>query len=121
MSTDPNWRQFAREVVWTVPVSNACRLLDVTIPPEGRPRRFHCAGITIERKSDGEPFICWQGGAGSGVTRQVATGDDVLAFLAPSPSAGAHNMALREWLAMWGWVPPPRKAAVAPPPPPPIL
>jgi hypothetical protein len=116
MTTDtPNWRQFAREVCWSPELSNALRLLALAAPPEGRPTRFMCEGIGVERLPSGE-FVCWRGSAGSGASCIAGNGDQVLEALAPIPAYGGSGAALREWLTMWGWTPPPKRQASQPPP-----
>ena len=111
----PNWRQFAREVCWSPAISNALRLLALSAPPEGRPTRFRCEGIAVDRLSSGE-FACWRGSAGSGTSCITGNGDETLEALKPIPAHGGSGAALREWLAMWGWAPPPRRQASTPPP-----
>ena len=101
----PNWRQFAREVRWSPEISNALRLLALAAPPEGRPTRFRCEGIAVDRLPTDE-FICWRGSAGAGASRIAGNGDEVLRALAPIPAHGGSGAALREWLVMWGWTPP---------------
>lgn len=133
---DPNWRQFAREVHWSPEISNALRLLALSAPAEGRPTRFRCEGIAVDRLESGEfaysreptgqglavdrlssgEFICWRGSAGAGASRIAGKGDEVLEALAPIPAYGGSGAALREWLAMWGWTPPPKHQASQPPP-----
>jgi hypothetical protein len=116
MTTDtPNWRQFAREVCWSPTISNALRLLALAAPQEGRPTRFRCEGIAVDRLPSGE-FTCWRGSAGAGISRIAGNGDQVLEALKPIPAHGGSGAALREWLAMWGWVPPPKRQASQPPP-----
>lgn len=137
MTTDtPNWRQFAREVCWSPAISHAMRLLALSAPLEGRPTRFRCEGIGVERLESGEfvywreptgqsiavnrlpsgEFVCWRGSAGAGASRIAGNGDEVLEALKPIPAHGGSGAALREWLAMWGWTPPPKRQASQPPP-----
>jgi hypothetical protein len=116
MTTDtPNWRQFARDVCWSPAISHAMRLLALSAPLEGRPTRFRCEGIGVDRLESGE-FICWRGSAGTGASRIAGNGDQVLEALKPIPAHGGSGAALREWLAMWGWTPPPKRQASQPPP-----
>jgi hypothetical protein len=111
MST-PSWNQFARDICWSPEISHALRLLalEAQIPEQGRPTRFRCDGLAVERTPAGE-FICWRGSAGAGRSSVAGNGDEVLSALAPIPAHGASGAALREWLMMWGWTPPPRRRA----------
>jgi hypothetical protein len=77
------------------------RLLALAAPAEGRPTRFRCEGIGVERLESGE-FIRWRGSAGAGASCIAGTGDEVLRALAPIPAHGGSGAALREWLTMWG-------------------
>jgi hypothetical protein len=119
---DLNWPQLARRVAWTAELAAALEALGLEVPPEGRPRRFAGPGclvsVTLE-EGRAQGFLCWRGKPAT--SAMMATGDDVLRFLAPIPAHGASGAALRQWLAWWGWQPPARKAPPPPPPPPMVI
>lgn len=116
MTTDtPNWRQLPREVLRSTTISNALRVLAQSVPPEGRPTRFRCEGMAVDRLPSGE-FVYWWGSASAGTPCIAGNGDQVLEALKPIPAHGGSGAVLREWLAMWGWTPPPKRQASQPPP-----
>lgn len=49
---NPNWRQFSR-IEWSATVAEVVRVLDVEIPPEGRPVSFRCRGFIAAHTSAG--------------------------------------------------------------------
>jgi hypothetical protein len=142
----PQWRRFAREVVWTPEVHAAVTLAGFEIPPEGRPEQFRSPSTLVYRHSDGV-FTCWrnllpamvmsQAGGSSycawlmsiagqtavalGASVQAVTGAEVIAALQPMPAYGASGKALRAWLQLWGEWSPPVKAPTTDTPPPPMV
>jgi hypothetical protein len=115
---EPNWRRFARDVVWTPDVNLAIQHLGLEIPPEGRPSHFRCSSASVTRDTEAA-FICWSSRAGFGRSIVVGTGAEVIDALQPMPPYGASGKALRAWLQMWGAWSPPAKAQPTEPTPPP--
>jgi len=139
VTISPDWKSFA-QFSWNSESAALLRALGFqleSIPAEGRPRTFRGPGCWATRHPGGtvtiwrqprlcedntyDPLLHSRSQTVGPSLRELENGTadqvvgDLLLKLFHLPDGTPSGLALRQWLRLWGWIPPAKKASQSPP------